>query len=160
MPPINNASSSLTLVILMMLLEFARKLCKQFLAMLVVIFGFTFHSFSVGNLNIYNINLQCNPSPLCYDFTNVTDYLNLPSVQQKLGVYSQGIQWETCNFIVNELFGIDFIQAYNNKLPLLLSSGIPVVIYNGDLDLICNWVGGQQWVEALSWPGKRLASPC
>jgi serine carboxypeptidase-like clade 4 len=107
-----------------------------------------------GNINYYNIDLQCNPPPLCYDFSNVTNYLNTPSVQQQLGVYSQGIQWETCNNEVNSLFGSDIIESFRFEIPSILANKIRVVVYNGDLDLICNWVGGKMWVETMSWPGK------
>lgn len=35
----------------------------------------------------------------------------------------------------------------------LLEDNIRVMIYAGDLDLICNWVGNQMWVDALQWEG-------
>jgi len=114
-----------------------------------------------GNLNVYNIDLQCVPPPLCYDFTNITNYLNDPAVQKKLGVYSQGIQWQTCNYEVNSAFGIDVIESFRYEIPSLLNAGIRVVIYNGDLDLICNWVGGKMWAEGMNWSGKQhfVAAP-
>jgi cathepsin A (carboxypeptidase C) len=31
---------------------------------------------------------------------------------------------------------------------------IPVLIYAGDLDFICNWLGNQACTLALDWPGK------
>jgi len=108
-----------------------------------------------GNLNVYNIDLQCNPEPLCYDFTNITTYLNDPNVQQNLGVASQGITWQTCNYQVNEAFGIDVIESFRYEIPSLLNAGIRVVIYNGDLDLICNWVGGKMWADGMKWSGQQ-----
>jgi len=106
-----------------------------------------------GNLNVYNIDLSCNPQPLCYDFTNETNYLNNPTVQSNLGVPA-GTTWQTCNDQVNEDFGTDVITSYRYEIPNILAAGIPVVIYNGDLDLICNWVGGQMWTDSMSWPGQ------
>jgi len=111
-----------------------------------------------GNLNVYNIDLQCNPQPLCYDFSNVTNYLNTPSVQQQLGVANQDITWESCNDQVNADFGVDVITSYRYEIPIILKNNIPVVIYNGDLDLICNWVGGRLWVEGMNWPGQSTFS--
>lgn len=29
-----------------------------------------------GNINYYDVRKQCNPAPLCYDFTPISDYLN------------------------------------------------------------------------------------
>lgn len=30
-----------------------------------------------------------------------------------------------------------------------------VLIYAGDADFICNWLGNQAWTEALEWPGQK-----
>jgi len=107
-----------------------------------------------GNINYYNIDLQCNPPPLCYDFTNITNYLNEPSVQKKIGVYSQGITWQTCTDQVNEDFPIDREESFRFEIPLILAANITAVIYNGDLDLICNWIGGKIWLEGMKWTGR------
>jgi cathepsin A (carboxypeptidase C) len=32
---------------------------------------------------------------------------------------------------------------------------IPVLIYAGDADYICNWLGNQAWTEKLEWPGQK-----
>jgi len=107
---------------------------------------------AAGNINIYNIDLPCNVPGLCYDFTNVTDYLNLASVQEAIGV--DNITWETCNFQVNGDFFADIEQSYLSDLPFLLSMDVGVFIYNGMLDLICNYVGGDMWTAAMDWPGQ------
>jgi len=31
-------------------------------------------------INVYNIDTKCNPPPLCYDFTAITNYLNVSSL--------------------------------------------------------------------------------
>ncbi|KAJ8144593.1 hypothetical protein OY671_002299, partial [Metschnikowia pulcherrima] len=33
----------------------------------------------------------------------------------------------------------------------MLESGLPVLIYAGDKDFICNWLGNQAWVDRLPW---------
>jgi len=105
-----------------------------------------------GNINYYDIDLQCNPPPLCYDFTNITNYLNEASVQAHLGV--NNITWQTCNFVVNGGFSIDREESFSYKIPTLLENNIQVLIYSGMLDLICNYVGGAMWTSALQWPGQ------
>ena len=40
------------------------------------------------------------------------------------------------------------------KLAQLLDNDIPILIYNGDKDYICNWIGGLKWTNALEWKGK------
>ena len=37
----------------------------------------------------------------------------------------------------------------------MLDNDIPILIYNGDKDYICNWIGGLAWTEALEWKGKE-----
>ena len=32
------------------------------------------------------------------------------------------------------------------------AAGIRVLIYAGDQDFICNWLGNRAWVNALPWP--------
>jgi cathepsin A (carboxypeptidase C) len=39
------------------------------------------------------------------------------------------------------------------KLSKLLDEGVPILIYHGDKDFICNWMGGLAWTEALEWTG-------
>jgi len=44
---------------------------------------------------------------------------------------------------------------YGYKLAPLLDDGVPILIYNGDKDYICNWKGGIAWVSALEWTGRE-----
>lgn len=47
-----------------------------------------------------------------------------------------------------------FFDFEVNAAPMVknvLNRDIPVLIYNGDKDYICNWVGGNNWVNNLDW---------
>ena len=46
-----------------------------------------------------------------------------------------------------------FVQ-YAGLVPPMLEGGLDVMIYAGDKDLICNWLGNRRWVDALEWHGK------
>jgi len=105
-----------------------------------------------GNINVYNIDLQCNPPPLCYDLTNITNYLNQESVQYLLGVHN--ITWEACNDQVNGNFGVDELESYAYHVTTLLEANVPVFVYSGMLDLICNYIGGDMWTTQLEWSGQ------
>jgi len=107
-----------------------------------------------GNLNVYDIKLQCNPQPLCYNFEPITRYLNQASVRQQLGVNSSK-PWDVCSFSVNGMFAVDVEESFAWELPFILEKGIRVVVYSGDLDLICNWYGGRMWTDALKWSGQK-----
>jgi len=106
---------------------------------------------AAGNINYYDIDLQCNPPPLCYNLSAITDYLNEMSVQEELGV--NNISWAPCSFQVNSAFGVDRIESFAYDIPFLLDNGVSVLVYSGMLDLICNYVGGRMWTNALQWAG-------
>lgn len=43
------------------------------------------------------------------------------------------------------------MKPYYLAVPTLLDAGIPVLIYAGDADFICNWLGNQAWTDALEY---------
>jgi len=47
----------------------------------------------------------------------------------------------------------DFNKSWGYKLAPLLDAGLPVLIYNGDKDYLCNIVGAEMWTDALVWKG-------
>jgi|EP01046_Picozoa_sp_COSAG06_P018434 carboxypeptidase C (cathepsin A) len=97
---------------------------------------------------------KCEKPPLCYDFSNVATYLERPEVVETLGV--KGHKWSDCDHIVAlpfELLG-DWMHSYQTKLPDQLKAGIRVMMYAGDQDYICNWLGNQAWTKAMAWPHK------
>jgi cathepsin A (carboxypeptidase C) len=63
--------------------------------------------------------------------------------------------YESCNFDINRNFLLngDWMLPFHTFIPELLKE-IPVLIYAGDADYICNWLGNQAWTEALEWSGK------
>jgi len=46
------------------------------------------------------------------------------------------------------------MKNYQTMLPDLLSNGIRVLVYAGDVDFICNWLGNKKWTLALDWEHK------
>ncbi|KAG7290774.1 hypothetical protein NEMBOFW57_000777 [Staphylotrichum longicolle] len=106
--------------------------------------------------NVYDIRGKCEDSGnLCYSALGwISDYLNQKSVMDALGV--EVSSYESCNFDINRnfLFQGDWMQPFHRLVPNILKE-IPVLIYAGDADYICNWLGNQAWTEALEWPGKK-----
>jgi len=106
-----------------------------------------------GNSNYYDIRVQCNPPPLCYNLDPITNYLNQASVQTQLGV---NITWAPCDDTVYEAMETtDFEYSYVDDVVALLAEGIDVIFYNGNYDLICNFYGTSALLEAMSWPGQQ-----
>lgn len=106
--------------------------------------------------NVYDIRGKCEDSSnLCYSALGwISDYLNQEDVISALG--AEVSNYESCNFDINRnfLFAGDWFQPFHRLVPKLLEK-IPVLIYAGDADYICNWLGNQAWTEALEWPGKK-----
>jgi len=44
---------------------------------------------------------------------------------------------------------------YAIDIPLLLKNNIRVLVYSGTEDWICNYLGGQEWVNKLQWDGQK-----
>jgi cathepsin A (carboxypeptidase C) len=101
--------------------------------------------------NPYDIRIPCQTPPLCYDLSGVGLYLNNKTVQSALGVDRQ---WQSCNNFAHFDLSLDWMKNFQTQLPDLLNNGIRVMIYAGDVDFICNWLGNHAWTEALQWPGQ------
>lgn len=48
----------------------------------------------------------------------------------------------------------DWWDIASGQLTEILNAGINVLVYSGDLDYICNWMGGDAWTRKLNWSGK------
>jgi len=110
--------------------------------------------YETTGMNPYDMRVKCAKPPLCYDFSGVGKFLGRKDVREKLGIRSDAGAWESCNFKVNHMFQGDWMKDYQTQIPDLLAHGIRVLIYAGDQDFICNWLGNQAWTLAMEWPGK------
>lgn len=48
----------------------------------------------------------------------------------------------------------DWMINYHTLIPDMLADGIKTLIYAGDVDYICNWLGNMKWTQAMEWPHK------
>jgi len=103
--------------------------------------------------NPYDMRIKCEHGNLCYDFSMIEKYLNTAAIQTDLGVTGK---WGSCNMAVNLLFQTagDWMHNFHMKIPDLLHDGIDVLIYAGDVDYICNWLGNKAWTKLLEWDKK------
>ena len=46
-----------------------------------------------------------------------------------------------------------FLDDFSKYVGLLLDAGLPALIYAGDVDFICNYLGNQAWTYNLEWSG-------
>ena len=110
-------------------------------------------------LNVYDIRKPCN-GQLCYNFNDATAFMNRADVQASLGVPPKTL-WQACDMLVNTMFVQDWFKDFNWTIPQLLQHDVRVLIYAGDMDFICNWIGNKNWTTALAWPEQAafVAAP-
>lgn len=106
--------------------------------------------------NPYDVRMKCeDDGNLCYEALGwISQWLNKAEVMEALGVEVDG--YDSCNFDVNRDFLLhgDWMFPMFRLVPNLLEQ-IPVLIYAGDADFICNWLGNRAWVNALEWKGQK-----
>ncbi|KAG6550604.1 hypothetical protein Mapa_007857 [Marchantia paleacea] len=104
-----------------------------------------------GNINYYDIRKEC-VGDLCYDFSNLEAYLNQESVRDALGVGDR--KFVSCSPLVYEAMIVDWMRNLEVGIPSLLEDGVKLLVYAGEYDLICNWLGNSRWVTAMDWSGQ------
>ncbi len=104
-------------------------------------------------INVYDIRKECQGA-LCYDFSRLDTYMNLPEVRKALGVREDSV-WTECNMDVHEDMMADWAHDFSSIIPEMLSGGVRALIYAGDQDFICNVLGNRRWVDALQWDQWR-----
>ncbi len=106
------------------------------------------------SINVYDIRDQCSHPPLCYDFSDLEQYMALPDVAAALGV--AGRQWTECTTSVHLLLTDDWMANLEVHIPATLAAGVRVLVYAGDKDFICNVEGNRRWVDAMQWAGAGV----
>lgn len=103
--------------------------------------------YQMTGLNPYDIRIPCAVRPLCYDFSNVEKFLNLESTRKALHVDEEhSHSWAACNFGINMKFHTDWMKDFSGYVADLLNDGIPALIYAGDVDFICNYLGNRKFM--------------
>ncbi|KVI09318.1 Peptidase S10, serine carboxypeptidase [Cynara cardunculus var. scolymus] len=105
------------------------------------------------NINYYDIRKKCEGT-LCYDFSNLEHFLVQSSVKTALGV-PEKIEFVSCSDRVYQAMINDWMRNLEVGIPALLEQNIQLLVYAGEYDLICNWLGNSRWVHAMSWSGQK-----
>ena len=51
-------------------------------------------------------------------------------------------------------FHVDWMKNFAPYVADLLNEGVPALIYAGDLDFVCNYLGNRAWTLNLDWNHK------
>jgi cathepsin A (carboxypeptidase C) len=98
--------------------------------------------------NVYDIREDCKGNSLCYDEIEwIGQYLNQDKVRNALG--AEVTSYDSCNMDINRNFLMngDWMLPFHTYVADLLHAGVPVLVYAGDADYICNWLGNKAWTE-------------
>ena len=83
----------------------------------------------------------------CVNDQPITNYLNREEVKEALHVKKEK-EWELCSYQVNNRYNMQ-IKASLWVYPRLIKSGIKILIYNGDADMVVPYNDNIDWVEFL-----------
>ncbi|XP_063882695.1 lysosomal protective protein-like [Scylla paramamosain] len=98
-----------------------------------------------------NKNVKLDPP--CTNGTNLLNYLNTPEVRTALHIPLDVGKFELCNDEVN----FKYKREYSTMKPQYqyLTSQVRGLIYNGDIDMACNFLGDEWFVESLGLQVKE-----
>ncbi|KAF1998324.1 carboxypeptidase S1 [Amniculicola lignicola CBS 123094] len=89
-----------------------------------------------------------------FPYTYYIDYLNTPEVQAAIGAYQN---YSESSSTVSYAFGTtgddDRESGTIEACKKLIAAGVQVMLYYGDADYNCNWLGGQVVADEISAPG-------
>ncbi|KAJ3204042.1 hypothetical protein HDU82_006122 [Entophlyctis luteolus] len=104
--------------------------------------------------NPYDVRQACDEEvESCYPIDDdIETYLNQPWVQSAIGV---DIKYQGCSSVVDRwfLWGGDNERRYDDAVAEALHSGVRVLVYAGDADFVCNWIGNEAWLKSMDWRG-------
>ncbi|CAE6516339.1 unnamed protein product [Rhizoctonia solani] len=110
-------------------------------------------------LNVYDIRLS-DEYPACGmnwppDLKDVYTYLRRKDVISALHATSKAEAWTECRGTVGQAFYTRTSPSAVTLLPGLLERGVHVMLFNGDQDYICNYLGTERLIADLSWSGGK-----
>ncbi|CAK7898063.1 carboxypeptidase Y [[Candida] anglica] len=109
-------------------------------------------------LNKYDIRTSCEgKSDLCYpEIAHIDAYLDSDWVKEVLDIDPAVEMYETCSDEAEEPFNLsgDTQRPSHQYVAELLEHNVPVLLYSGDKDYTCNWLGGHMWSDKLDYSGQ------
>ncbi|KAJ7034608.1 alpha/beta-hydrolase [Mycena alexandri] len=106
---------------------------------------------AVGNLDPYDLRQS---SAAAFPPEYYVNFLGIASVKTAIGATSSTYsECPDAPFEKIENTGDD-ARTFLPQLAAVVDSGIRVLIWAGDADIICNWLGNQAAVLAMNWSGK------
>ncbi|CAH8545513.1 unnamed protein product [Heterobilharzia americana] len=85
----------------------------------------------------------------CNDDYLIANYLNMPFVRESIHVRKDiPHSWQVCSDEVSSLY-IRNYRDLSHQYKKILESKVPILLYNGDVDMVCNFIGDEWFVDNL-----------
>jgi len=82
------------------------------------------------------------------------ELMNGPVLREKLGIIPENVVWGAQSGAVFEYQEGDFMKPVVDVVDSALKeTSLQVIVYQGQLDLICDTKGAMDWVQKLTWSG-------
>jgi carboxypeptidase D len=105
-------------------------------------------------LNMYDVRLRDESCGRMWppDLASMTPYLRRPEVAKALNVGpDKATGWEECSGSVGLNFRATNSVPAVQYLPEIMESGVAILLFSGDKDLICNHLGTEQLIHNMKW---------
>ncbi|KAH3774566.1 hypothetical protein DPMN_175948 [Dreissena polymorpha] len=120
------------------------------------------HPMIIEKLNQLKLRKQFEESvritPPCLDYGYVISYMNTEEVRAALHISPFAQDWDVCSDDV----GGSYVTLYRDVTQFyqkVLAAGKTVLVYNGDVDMACNFLGDEWFVEDLGLPVVKQRGP-
>ncbi|KAM3923061.1 lysosomal protective protein-like [Leptodactylus fuscus] len=105
------------------------------------------------------LNKTISMSVPCVNDTDVTTYLNNPEVRSALHIPNDLPPWEICNGNVFSHFKREMENARDQYLQLLSEKKYRILVYTGDTDMACDFLGIEWFVHSLKLKEEKSYHP-
>ena len=95
-------------------------------------------------------------TPPCLNFTNIVKYMNTAEVRKQLHIPDIVQKWDVCSEEVNSMYTTKYATMRDQYKHILGVQNLRIMVYNGDVDMACNFLGDEWFVDSLNQP---LTSP-
>lgn len=107
--------------------------------------------------NMYDYTLK-DSFPSCGmnwppDLKYVNPFLRQDKVMTSLNI-EHAIRWHECDLAVGTHLRARRLQPSITLFPALLLE-VPIVLFHGNRDIICNYIGGEDMIKQLEWGNQR-----
>lgn len=108
-----------------------------------------------GNASPLDVKLL----PPCINVTSSTNYLNQAVVRKALHVPESLPKWEICSGTVGMEYRREYSDMAKQYHKVLDSKKYHILVYNGDVDMACNFLGDEWFVDSLQLKSKAKWGP-